>query len=176
MQRKIVKQKAQEFAKRRILNTLLGDNSSKETRDKFSKMLDQGDLNDKEIELDIIDSSNSMSFSFDIPELIGMINISDMIGKAMGSEKRKKSRMSVEDAMKNLIAEESDKMIDEDRLVKDAISAVENDGIVFIDEMNKIYLNQIFVAAKSREGVPARPPAAYAEGTTIITKIRTCKN
>lgn len=171
LQRNIVKQKAQEFAKRKILNILLGDNSSKETKDKFSKMLDQGDLNDKEIELDIIDSSNSMSASFDIPGAqIGMINISDMIGKAMGSEKRKKSRMSVEDAMKNLIAEESDKMIDEDRLIKDAISAVENDGIVFLDEIDKICTKSNFRGGEvSREGVQ-RDLLPLVEGTTINTK------
>lgn len=171
LQRNIVKQKAQEFAKRKILNILLGDNSSKETKDKFSKMLDQGDLNDKEIELDIIDSSNSMSASFDIPGAqIGMINISDMIGKAMGSEKRKKSRMSVEDAMKNLIAEESDKMIDEDRLIKDAILAVENDGIVFLDEIDKICTKSNFRGGEvSREGVQ-RDLLPLVEGTTINTK------
>ncbi len=171
LQRNIVKQKAQEFAKRKILNILLGDNSSKETKDKFSKMLDQGDLNDKEIELDIIDSSNSMSTSFDIPGAqIGMINISDMIGKAMGSEKRKKSRMAVEDAMKNLIAEESDKMIDEDRLIKDAISAVENDGIVFLDEIDKICTKSNFRGGEvSREGVQ-RDLLPLVEGTTINTK------
>ena len=134
-------------------------------------MLDQGDLNDKEIELDIIDSSNSMSASFDIPGAqIGMINISDMIGKAMGSEKRKKSRMSVEDAMKNLIAEESDKMIDEDRLIKDAILAVENDGIVFLDEIDKICTKSNFRGGEvSREGVQ-RDLLPLVEGTTINTK------
>ncbi len=171
LQRKIVSLKAKEFAKRRILNILLGDNSSKETKDKFAKMLESGELDNKEIELDILDSNNSMSASFDIPGAqIGMINISDMIGKAMGSEKRKKSRMKVADAMKNLIAEESDKMIDEDRLIKDAISAVENDGIVFIDEIDKICTKSNFRGGEvSREGVQ-RDLLPLVEGTTINTK------
>jgi len=88
----------------------------------------------------------------------------------MGSEKRKKSRMKVADAMKNLIAEESDKMIDEDRLIKDAISAVENDGIVFIDEIDKICTKSNFRGGEvSREGVQ-RDLLPLVEGTTINTK------
>ncbi len=168
--RKNVQSKAIKQAKKRILDVLLGKTAQKETREKFSKMLDDGQLNDKEIELDIIDSS-SFSTSFDVPGAhIGMINLSDMIGKVMGGEKRKKSRMTVEDAMKNLIAEESDKMIDEDKIIKNAISSVENDGIVFIDEIDKICTKSNMRGGEvSREGVQ-RDLLPLVEGTTISTK------
>ncbi len=168
--RSSVEAKASKYAKKRILEILLGKDAQKETRDKFSKMLDEGKLNDKEIEIEILDSA-SLSTSFDISGAhIGMINISDMIGKAMGTEKRKKSRMSVEDAMKNLIAEESDKMIDEDSVIKNAILAVENDGIVFIDEIDKICTKSNLRGGEvSREGVQ-RDLLPLVEGTTISTK------
>ncbi len=168
--RKDVEARATKYAKKRILNVLLGKDAQKETKDKFSKMLDEGSLDDKEIELEILDSGSS-SASFDIPGAhVGMINISDMIGKAMGSEKRKKSRMTVEDALKNLIAEESDKMIDEDKVIKNAILSVENDGIVFIDEIDKICTKSNLRGGEvSREGVQ-RDLLPLVEGTTISTK------
>lgn len=169
--RKRVEKKAKEHAKKRILDVLLGTNPQKETKDKFEKMLNNGELNHREIEIEVLDSGSSFSTNFDIPGAhIGMINITDMIGKVMGNEKKKKSRMTVEDAIKNLTAEESDKMIDEEKIVKEAVIAVENDGIVFIDEIDKICTKSNIKGGEvSREGVQ-RDLLPLVEGTTISTK------
>jgi len=166
-----VRDKAEKHAKKRILKILVGENALDETKEKFSKMLDNGELNDREIELEIIDNSSSPVNSFDIPGgQVGMINISDMIGKAFGSEKTKKARMSIEDALKTLIDEESNKMIDEDKIIKSSLKAVENDGIVFIDEIDKICARgNVKGGDVSREGVQ-RDLLPIVEGTTINTK------
>jgi ATP-dependent HslUV protease ATP-binding subunit HslU len=101
--KKTVREKAEKHAKKKILKILVGENAIDETKEKFSKMLDEGELDDKEIELDIVDNSSSSLNSFDIPGgQVGMINISEMIGKAIGGEKTKKARMTVEDALKTL--------------------------------------------------------------------------
>ena len=169
--KKTVYEKAEKHAKKKILKILVGETALDETREKFSKMLDNGEMNDKEIELEIIDNSSNSMNSFDIPGgQVGMINISEMIGKAIGSEKTKKARMTVEDAMKTLIDEESNKMIDEDKIIKNSLKAVENDGIVFIDEIDKICARgNIKGGDVSREGVQ-RDLLPIVEGTTISTK------
>lgn len=169
--KKTVREKAEKHAKKKILKILVGENAIDETKEKFSKMLDEGELDDKEIELDIIDNSSSSLNSFDIPGgQVGMINISEMIGKAIGGEKTKKARMTVEDALKTLIDEESNKMIDEDKIIKDSLKSVENDGIVFIDEIDKICARGNLKGADvSREGVQ-RDLLPLVEGTTISTK------
>lgn len=171
--KKDVHDKAEKHAKKRILKTLVGESALDETKEKFSQMLDRGELNDREIEIEVLDSGSSVSNSFDIPGgQIGMINLSEMIGKAMGSEKTKKARMTVEDALKNLIEEESNKMIDEDKIIKAAMKSVENDGIVFIDEVDKICARGSIKSGGSdvsREGVQ-RDLLPLVEGTTISTK------
>jgi ATP-dependent HslUV protease ATP-binding subunit HslU len=169
--KKTVRDKAEKHAKKKILKILVGETALDETREKFSKMLDNGEMNDKEIELEIIDNSSNSMNSFDIPGgQVGMINISEMIGKAIGSEKTKKARMTVEDAMKTLIDEESNKMIDEDKIIKNSLKAVENDGIVFIDEIDKICAKGNLKGGDvSREGVQ-RDLLPIVEGTTISTK------
>ena len=169
--KKTVYEKAEKHAKKKILKILVGETALDETREKFSKMLDNGEMNDKEIELEIVDNSSNSMNSFDIPGgQVGMINISEMIGKAIGSEKTKKARMTVEDAMKTLIDEESNKMIDEDKIIKNSLKAVENDGIVFIDEIDKICARgNIKGGDVSREGVQ-RDLLPIVEGTTISTK------
>jgi ATP-dependent HslUV protease ATP-binding subunit HslU len=169
--KKTVYEKAEKHAKKKILKILVGETALDETREKFSKMLDNGEMNDKEIELEIIDNSSNSMNSFDIPGgQVGMINISEMIGKAIGSEKTKKARMTVEDAMKTLIDEESNKMIDEDKIIKNSLKAVENDGIVFIDEIDKICARgNVKGGDVSREGVQ-RDLLPIVEGTTISTK------
>lgn len=169
--KKTVYEKAEKHAKKKILKILVGETALDETREKFSKMLDNGEMNDKEIELEIIDNSSNSMNSFDIPGgQVGMINISEMIGKAIGSEKTKKARMTVEDAIKTLIDEESNKMIDEDKIIKNSLKAVENDGIVFIDEIDKICARgNVKGADVSREGVQ-RDLLPIVEGTTISTK------
>ncbi len=169
--KKEVREKAEKHAKKKILKILVGETALDETREKFSKMLDNGEMNDKEIELEIIDNSNNSMNSFDIPGgQVGMINISEMIGKAIGSERTKKARMTVEDALKTLIDEESNKMIDEDKIIKNSLKAVENDGIVFIDEIDKICARGNLKGGDvSREGVQ-RDLLPIVEGTTISTK------
>jgi len=169
--KKTVHDKAEKHAKKKILKILVGETALDETREKFSKMLDNGEMNDKEIELEIIDNSSNSMNSFDIPGgQVGMINISEMIGKAIGSEKTKKARMTVEDALKTLIDEESNKMIDEDKIIKNSLKAVENDGIVFIDEIDKICAKGNLKGGDvSREGVQ-RDLLPIVEGTTISTK------
>ena len=169
--KKTVYDKAEKHAKKKILKILVGETALDETREKFSKMLDNGEMNDKEIELEIIDNSSNAMNSFDIPGgQVGMINISEMIGKAIGSEKTKKARMTIEDALKTLIDEESNKMIDEDKIIKNSLKAVENDGIVFIDEIDKICAKGNLKGGDvSREGVQ-RDLLPIVEGTTISTK------
>jgi len=169
--KKTVYEKAEKHAKKKILKILVGETALDETREKFSKMLDDGEMNDKEIELEIVDNSSNSMNSFDIGGgQVGMINISEMIGKAIGSEKTKKARMTVEDALKTLIDEESNKMIDEDKIIKNSLKAVENDGIVFIDEIDKICARgNIKGGDVSREGVQ-RDLLPIVEGTTISTK------
>lgn len=169
--KKEVFDKAQKHAKKKILKVLVGENALDETKEKFTQMLDSGELNDKEIEIEILDNGNSYSSSFDFPGgQVGMINIGEMIGKAIGSEKTKKVHLTVEEAFKTLIDEESNKMIDEDKIIKKSLKAVENDGIVFIDEIDKICARgNVKGGDVSREGVQ-RDLLPLVEGTTISTK------
>ena len=164
--------KAEANARKKIIDVLVGEGALEGTREKFSHMLDNGELNDREIEIEVLDSGNSFANSFDIPGgHVGMINIGEMLGKAIGGDKTKKARMSVEDAMKALVEEESEKMIDEEKIVKNAIKSVENDGIVFIDEIDKICVKNSNMKGGdvSREGVQ-RDLLPLVEGTTVSTK------
>lgn len=171
-----VKEKADKFAKEKVLKILVGENSSEETREKFSKMIDSGEMNDKEIEIDILDNNTSFSNSFDIPGgQIGMINITEIIGKAAGAEKTKKLKTTVAEALRILAEEESDSLIDEEKLVKEALQSVENDGIVFVDEIDKICARSDVKGGEvSREGVQ-RDLLPLVEGTNISTKYGTVK-
>lgn len=169
--KKEVHNKAEKQAKKRILKTLVGENALDETKEKFSQMLENGELNMREIEVDVLDSSSSFSTSFDVPGgQVGMINVGEMLSKAIGGERTKKMRLTVEDALKTLIDEESDKMIDEDKVIKNAIKAVENDGIVFIDEIDKVCARSNLKGGDvSREGVQ-RDLLPLVEGTAVSTK------
>jgi len=171
--RKDVQTRAQKSAEDRVLDALVGPSSSESTRDTFRRRLRDGELNDKEIDLQIADSGGLPSF--DIPGMpgaqIGMINLNDMLGKAFGG-RQKARRMKVADAHAPLIAEESDKLIDNEALIQDAIRVVENDGIVFIDELDKICARDgqgRGGADISREGVQ-RDLLPLIEGTTVSTK------
>jgi ATP-dependent HslUV protease ATP-binding subunit HslU len=169
--KKDVQKKAEEHVKKRIVEILVGENPLDATKEKFSKMLDAGELDEREIEIDIADSSSSFTSSFDIPGgQVGMINIGEMIGKAMGGDKTKKIRTTVADALKSLVDEESSKMIDEDKVIRKAVKSVENDGIVFIDEIDKICVRGHSKGGDvSREGVQ-RDLLPLVEGTTVSTK------
>lgn len=169
--KKEVLEKATKLAKKRILKVLVGENSTNETKEKFSKMLDDGSLNDREIDIEIADNGNSYASTFDIPGgQVGMINVGEMLGKALGGEKTKKSNMTIEEALKTLIDEELEGLIDQDKVVKRALKSVESDGIVFIDEIDKICVRSSVKGGDvSREGVQ-RDLLPLVEGTTINTK------
>jgi ATP-dependent HslUV protease ATP-binding subunit HslU len=175
--RKQVTAKAEIRAEERILDALVGENASKETRQKFRKMLREGELAEKEVEIEVADTGSGLP-TFDIPGMpgaqMGMINLNEMMGKAFG-KRTKKKRMSVAESYTILMADESDKLLDEESVVREAISAVENNGIVFLDEIDKITARSERVGADvSREGVQ-RDLLPLIEGTAVATKHGTVK-
>jgi ATP-dependent HslUV protease ATP-binding subunit HslU len=167
-----VKEKAEEKAEERILNALVGESASAETRRKFREKLQAGELADKEVELEVADTDNPFP-TFDIPGMpgaqMGMMNIGDMIGKAMGGRTRTR-RMSVAESYDVLMNEESEKLLDQEKLTQAAIRAVEQSGIVFIDEIDKVCARSDMKGAEvSREGVQ-RDLLPLLEGTVVSTK------
>jgi len=170
--RKDVEAKAQLAAEERVLDALVGPAASPATRDSFRKRLRAGEIDDKEIEIELAQSGPSVPM-FELPNMPGAsvsaFSIGDIFGKAFqGRPKRRK--MQVKDARGPLLAEESDKLIDQEESVREAISEVENNGIVFIDEMDKICAREGRGGADvSREGVQ-RDLLPLIEGTTVATK------
>jgi ATP-dependent HslUV protease ATP-binding subunit HslU len=170
--RKDVKAKAELAAEDRVLDALCGPNSSEETRQRFRHKLRDGELNDREIEIDVTDSG--MPMQFEVPgqpgASVGMINIGDMLGKAFGG-RTKKRKMTVAESYETLIREEGDKLLDQEKVVREAREAVEQNGIVFIDEIDKITARSEFRGGGdvSREGVQ-RDLLPLIEGTTVNTK------
>ena len=169
--RKEVHAQAQKLAEDRVLDALVGNKASVATRESFRKRLRDGDLDDNEIEI-AVSESNQMP-SFEIPGMpganVGMINISDMLGKSMG-QKPKKKKMTVKESHEILINEESDKLIEQDKIIKSAKDSTENNGIVFLDEIDKISGRTDRVGGDvSREGVQ-RDLLPLIEGTTVNTK------
>jgi ATP-dependent HslUV protease ATP-binding subunit HslU len=171
--RKIIVTEAQLNARTRVLFALVGEEALDETKEKFLKKLLDGKLDDKEIEIDVLEnSSSSFSSTLDMPgAVVGMINIGEIIGKAIGnSEKTKKVKMNVAKALKLITEEESDKLLDEEQIVEKAVKIVQEDGIVFIDEFDKICAkNSSGRGEVSREGVQ-RDLLPLVEGTTVNTK------
>ena len=172
--RKDVRAKAEKNAEERVLDALVGATSSPGTRETFRKRLRAGELNDKEIEIQVAETTLGLPM-FDIPGApgasIGAINIGDMLGKAFG-QRTKPRRVTVSDSYDVLIAEESDKLIDTEQLTGEAVSAVQDNGIVFLDEIDKICSRTDGTrigADVSREGVQ-RDLLPLIEGTTISTK------
>ena len=169
--RKEVYAQAQKLAEDRVLDALVGSKASVATRESFRKRLRDGDLDDNEIEVAV--SENNQMPSFEIPGMpganVGMINISDMLGKSMG-QKPKKKKMTVKESHEILINEESDKLIEQDKIIKSAKDSTENNGIVFLDEIDKISARTDRVGGDvSREGVQ-RDLLPLIEGTTVSTK------
>ena len=159
-------------AENRVLDALVGATASESTRDSFRKKLRAGELDDREIELELADTSNPFG-GMDIPGAgggsMGMINLSDMLGKAMGGRTRKRT-LKVTESFDALVAEEADKMIDDEGITRDAVHAVEENGIVFLDEIDKIAARKDAGGADvSREGVQ-RDLLPLIEGTTVSTK------
>jgi len=169
--RKEVHTKAQKLAEERVLDALVGNKASIATRESFRKRLRNGDLDDNEIEIAV--SENSSMPSFEIPGMpganVGMINISEMLGKSMGA-KAKKKKMTIKESHEILINEESDKLIEQDKIIKSAKNSTENNGIVFLDEIDKISGRTDRVGGDvSREGVQ-RDLLPLIEGTSVSTK------
>ncbi len=172
--RQEVTDKAEIKATQRVIDALVGENASEETKNKFHKMFMEGKLDDKEIEIEVADNASSSIPTFDIPGMpggqMGVLNIGEMLGKAMGSPKTKSKTMNVREAYNILINEESDKLIEEDKIIANAINLVENDGIVFLDEIDKIAArNDARGGEVSREGVQ-RDLLPLIEGTIVSTK------
>ncbi len=170
--RKTVEAKARLQAEERVLDALVGNTASPSTRESFRKKLRDGSMDDKEIEIDVKDTSNPLG-GMDIPGMpggsVGVMNLNDLFGKAMGG-RTKKRRVSVRDSYDLLVSEEADKMLDEEEVVSNAISMVENDGIVFLDEIDKICARADRGGGDvSREGVQ-RDLLPLIEGTTVATK------
>lgn len=171
--RKSVKAQAEIYAEERVLDALVGKSAGESTRESFRKKLHNGELDKREIEIEVTDSSGPLGGMMDIPGMPGtsmsMINMNDLLGKAMG-ERKKKKKMAVAESYDVLVQEESDKLLDEDKLVETALELVQQNGIVFIDEIDKIAArSDIRGGDVSREGVQ-RDLLPLIEGTTVSTK------
>ncbi|CAN0564659.1 unnamed protein product, partial [Laminaria digitata] len=162
---------ARDAAEERLLDALVGEEAQSSTREVFRTKLRAGELDDKPVDLDIAETNSPMQM-MDIPGQggsMGMINLSDMLGKAMGG-RTKRVRTTVKEAYQPLIEEEADRLLDEDAIVREAVHAVEEDGIVFLDEIDKVAAKQGRGGADvSREGVQ-RDLLPLIEGTTVSTK------
>ena len=172
-QRKAVLAKAELAAEERVITALVGESASTETRQKFRKMLREGALDDREIEIETSAPSGSSLPTFEIPGMpgaqMGMLDLSDMLGKAFGGQKTKR-KMTVSESYDILISDESDNLLEEENIVRNAIEAVEQNGIVFLDEIDKICAKSDRHGGDvSREGVQ-RDLLPLIEGTTVTTK------
>ena len=168
--RKQVYAKAQQTAEERVLNALVGNKASVATRESFRKRLRNGDLDNNQIEIEVNETPSMPSF--EIPGMpganVGMVNISEMFGKNI--KKGKKKKMTVKESHEILISEESDKMIEQDAIIKTAKISTENNGIVFLDEIDKVSARGDRIGGDvSREGVQ-RDLLPLIEGTTVSTK------
>jgi ATP-dependent HslUV protease ATP-binding subunit HslU len=170
-----IEEKASALAEARIINCLVGENSSEETKAKFYEKFKQGILDDKEIEIQVADNpaKNHGFPMFDIPGAsggqMGVVNVGDMLAKALGGNKTKLVKMTVREAHSIVLKEESDKLLDEEKLVRLSIKSAEEDGIVFIDEIDKICSKNEGRGEVSREGVQ-RDLLPLLEGSTVVTK------
>ena len=176
--KKEVKARAEVSAEKRVIEALVGSTASTQTKEKFKKMLRKGELDDQEIEIELLSNPSSPMKSMEIPGMpggmMGMINLGEIFGKGFG-QKREKRKLTVKESYEFLLGEESDKLIDNDNLVKRAINNVEQDGMVFIDEIDKICgKNSRGTAEVSREGVQ-RDLLPLIEGSTVSTKYGTVK-
>jgi ATP-dependent HslUV protease ATP-binding subunit HslU len=171
--RKEVKAKAELKAEEKVLDALVGNKASVATRESFRKRLRNGDLDNNEIEIEVQENNSGLQ-SFEIPGMpggnVGMVNLGDILGKSMGNKKGKKKKMNVKESHEILVAQESDKMIEEDKIIKEAKKTTEENGIVFLDEIDKVSARSDRVGGDvSREGVQ-RDLLPLIEGTTVSTK------
>ena len=171
--RREVKAKAELKAEDKVLDALVGNKASVATKESFRKRLRNGDLDNNEIEIEVQDNTSGLQ-SFEIPGMpggnVGMVNLGDILGKSMGNKKGKKKKMTVKESHDIFVAQESDKMIEEDKIIKEAKNATEENGIVFLDEIDKVSARSDRVGGDvSREGVQ-RDLLPLIEGTTVSTK------
>ncbi|MEJ6574852.1 MAG: ATP-dependent protease ATPase subunit HslU [Emcibacteraceae bacterium] len=171
--RKSVVSKAELSSEERVLDALVGEQASADTRQKFRKMLREGELDDKKIEVDVMESQSSNMPSFDIPGMpgasMGMLNLGDLLGNQLGAKTEKK-KMAVKEALEALASDEAEKLLDEDGIIREAIENTEQTGIVFIDEIDKIAGRGNQNSGEvSREGVQ-RDLLPLIEGCTVSTK------
>ncbi|MEO1016726.1 MAG: ATP-dependent protease ATPase subunit HslU, partial [Pseudomonadota bacterium] len=163
---------AEQNAEDRVLDALVGGSASQETRDKFRRQLRDGALASREVELDLQETGNAGMPTIDIPGMpgaqMGMVNLSDMLGKAFGN-RTKRRKMTIAESYDILIEEESDKLLDQDRVTREGLALAEQDGIVFIDEIDKISGRENRGGDVSREGVQ-RDLLPLIEGTSVTTK------
>jgi len=167
--REAVKGAAESAAVERLLDALTGKDASAATRESFRRMLGEGHLNDREVEIDVVDQPNT---PFEIPGMggqVGMINLSELMGKAMGQQPRKKRKMAVREALAKLLEEEQDRRLDPEDVNRAALRDAEANGIVFLDEIDKIAVSDVRGGSVSREGVQ-RDLLPLIEGTTVATK------
>ncbi|WP_206242579.1 ATP-dependent protease ATPase subunit HslU [Novosphingobium terrae] len=167
--REAVREAASKAAMERLLKVLVGDNASEATRESFRQRIEEGAMADVEVEIEVEDSPAA---PMEIPGMgggIGMINLSDMMGKALGQKPTKRRKLRVADAWEKLLDEEAEKRMDQDDVARVALANAESNGIVFIDEIDKIAVSDVRGGSVSREGVQ-RDLLPLIEGTTIATK------
>ncbi|HEY9092819.1 ATP-dependent protease ATPase subunit HslU [Parasphingorhabdus sp.] len=164
-----VRDAASEAAMKRLLDVLCGENASEATRESFRQRVIDNHMNDTEIEIEVENTPNAPMDIPGMPGQVGMINLSDMMGKAFGQSNMKRRKMRVADAWDKLIEEESDKRLDDDDIARLAIADAESNGIVFLDEIDKIAVSDVRGGSVSREGVQ-RDLLPLIEGTTVATK------
>ncbi|HEY0116368.1 MAG TPA: ATP-dependent protease ATPase subunit HslU [Allosphingosinicella sp.] len=164
-----VREAAETAAVERLLDALTGKEASEATRESFRRMGREGHLDEREVEIEVVDQPNT---PFEIPGMggqVGMINLGDMLGKAMGGPPKKRRKLKVKEALAKLIEEESDKRLDLDDVNRTALRDAEENGIVFLDEIDKIAVSDVRGGSVSREGVQ-RDLLPLIEGTTVATK------
>jgi ATP-dependent HslUV protease ATP-binding subunit HslU len=167
--REAVRETASAAAMDRLLKALVGDSASEATRESFKQRIVENAMNDVEVEIDVEDAPQ---MPFELPGMggnVGMINLSDMLGKAMGRQNTKRRKMRVADAWDKLVDEESEKRMDQDDVARVALANAETNGIVFLDEIDKIAVSDVRGGSVSREGVQ-RDLLPLIEGTTVATK------
>ena len=167
--REAVREAASQAAMDRLLKALVGESASEATRESFRQRIVENAMNDVEIEIEVEDAP---SMPMEIPGLggnVGMINLSDMMGKAFGRQNTKRRKMRVADAWDKLVEEEAEKRMDQDDVARVALQNAETNGIVFIDEIDKIAVSDVRGGSVSREGVQ-RDLLPLIEGTTVATK------
>ncbi|MCA0979366.1 ATP-dependent protease ATPase subunit HslU [Qipengyuania flava] len=167
--REAVRETASQAAMERLLNALVGENASEATREAFRQRIVENAMNDTEVEIEVKDQPQSNMEIPGMPGNVGMIDLSDMLGKAMGKSNLKRRKLKVPDAWDRLVEEESEKRMDQDDVNRVALENAETNGIVFLDEIDKIAVSDVRGGSVSREGVQ-RDLLPLIEGTTVATK------